>query len=102
MKPAPAPRAKTRLSIKEINEFSRKLKKKRVVLNVSTEAVEWFVKEGYSDEFGARNISRLIQDQMKDFFVDEILFGRLSSGGSASVMVKEGKIVLEAEAPATV
>jgi len=92
----------TRIVEKEINDFSLKLKKKRVVLIVSPEAVEWFVKEGYSDEFGARNISRLIQDQLKDFFVDEILFGRLSSGGSASVIVKEGKIVLEAEAPATV
>jgi ATP-dependent Clp protease ATP-binding subunit ClpA len=34
---------------------------------VSDAARRWFAREGYSAEFGARNISRLIQEKIKDF-----------------------------------
>ena len=31
--------------------------------------------KGYSEEFGAREIARLVSSRIKDFFVDEVLFG---------------------------
>ena len=80
---------------KEIHDFSAQLKKKRVKLEVSSQAIEWFAVKGYSDEFGARNVSRMVQDQMKDFFVDEILFGSLSSGGTAYVDIKDDELKLK-------
>jgi len=40
-------------------------------------------KKGYSSEFGAREIARVIQNTIKKFFVDEVLFGNLSKGGEA-------------------
>ena len=40
--------------------------------------MEWLARKGYSEEFGAREIARLVSSKIKDFFVDEILFGRLS------------------------
>ncbi len=80
---------------KEISVFSAQLKKKQVRLEVSDQALEWFALKGYSDEFGARNISRMVQDRMKDFFVDEILFGSLSSGGTAYVDIKDGELDLQ-------
>ena len=79
---------------KEIHDFSAQLKKKRVKLEISSQAIEWFAVKGYSDEFGARNVSRMVQDRMKDFFVDEILFGSLSSGGTAYVDIKDDKLDL--------
>lgn len=85
----------TRIVRKELNEFSEKLKSRRVTLKVSDEAVEWFVEKGYSDEFGARNIARLIQDRLKDSFVDELLFGSLSGGGEAVVECRNGELVLQ-------
>ena len=39
--------------------------------------------EGYSREFGARNAGRLVEEKIKTFFVDEVLFGALSEGGKA-------------------
>jgi ATP-dependent Clp protease ATP-binding subunit ClpA len=83
---------------KEVDQFALQLKKKRVTLKVSDSAVEWFMNKGYSDEFGARNISRLIQETLKDFFVDEVLFGRLSGGGTAEADTADGQIVLKAAA----
>jgi ATP-dependent Clp protease ATP-binding subunit ClpA len=68
---------------KEIDLFAKQLAEKKVTLTVTGACVEKLAEEGYSREFGARNAGRLIEDKIKSFFVDEVLFGRLSSGGSA-------------------
>ena len=68
---------------KEINAFSEQLKDKNVTLEVTSECRKWLAKKGYSREFGARQIGRLVQDKLKSFFVDEVLFGKLSEGGHA-------------------
>ena len=68
---------------KEIDSFSGQLKDKNVTLEVTPECRKWLAKKGYSREFGARQIGRLVQDKLKSFFVDEVLFGKLSEGGHA-------------------
>ncbi|HNX24137.1 MAG TPA: ATP-dependent Clp protease ATP-binding subunit ClpA [Spirochaetota bacterium] len=68
---------------KEIDSFSGQLKDKNVTLEVTPECRKWLAKKGYSREFGARQIGRLVQDKLKSFFVDEVLFGKLSAGGHA-------------------
>ena len=68
---------------KEIDSFSEQLKDKNVTLEVTPECRKWLAKKGYSREFGARQIGRLVQDKLKSFFVDEVLFGKLSEGGHA-------------------
>ncbi len=68
---------------KEIDTFSAQLKDKKVTLEVTPECRKWLAKKGYSREFGARQIGRLVQDKLKGFFVDEVLFGKLSDGGHA-------------------
>jgi ATP-dependent Clp protease ATP-binding subunit ClpA len=57
--------------------------------------VERLAEEGYSREFGARNVGRIIEDRIKSFFVDEVLFGSLSEGGSARVDFREGEYRVE-------
>ena len=76
---------------KEIGEFSRQLKRKRVTLEVSDAVRHWFAYSGFSTEFGARNIARLVQDRLKDYFVDNILFGELKGGGEVRVDLKRRK-----------
>ena len=68
---------------KEIEEFREMLKPKKVSLEVTEAAVSWIAARGYSPEYGARNIARMVEDKIKGFFVDEVLFGNLSEGGSA-------------------
>jgi ATP-dependent Clp protease ATP-binding subunit ClpA len=68
---------------KEIAAFSSQLKDKNVTLEVTPECRKWLAKKGYSREFGARQIGRLVQDKLKSFFVDEVLFGKLTEGGHA-------------------
>ena len=68
---------------KAIREFQDELAGKKVTLEVTPGCMEWLAEKGYSRDFGAREIARLVSSKLKDFFVDEILFGRLSKGGSA-------------------
>jgi len=68
---------------KAIGEFAVQLQEKNVNLQVTDQCYEWLARKGYSEEFGAREIARLIQDKLKRFFVDEVLFGKLQKGGIA-------------------
>ena len=81
---------------KELDVFSKQLAEKDVSLQVSAACVEHLAEEGYSREFGARNVGRLIEEKIKGFFVDEVLFGRLSSGGSALVDWQDGEYRMDA------
>jgi ATP-dependent Clp protease ATP-binding subunit ClpA len=74
---------------KEIDIFAEQLAEKKVSLNVTGACFEKLAEEGYSKEFGARNASRVIEEKIKSFFVDEVLFGRLAGGGSAEVDWKD-------------
>jgi ATP-dependent Clp protease ATP-binding subunit ClpA len=79
---------------KAVTEFQGELAEKKVTLEVTPACLEWLARKGYSHEFGAREIARLVSSKLKDFFVDEILFGRLTSGGRALADVDKDDIVL--------
>ena len=79
---------------KEISEFSILLAEKNVTLELSSSCRIWIADHGYSYEFGARNIARMVEDKIKNFFVDEILFGKLKDGGVATADIKNDEIVI--------
>jgi ATP-dependent Clp protease ATP-binding subunit ClpA len=79
---------------KQIGEFVAQLRDKGILFEVQEEVYEWFAKKGYSTDFGAREIARLIQDEMKNFFVDEVLFGRLIRGGRVKAEIENNAIVI--------
>jgi ATP-dependent Clp protease ATP-binding subunit ClpA len=76
---------------KELNVFSEQLIQKNVTLTVTDACIAHLADEGYSREFGARNTSRLIEDKIKSYFVDEVLFGSLSEGGEAVIDWQNGE-----------
>jgi ATP-dependent Clp protease ATP-binding subunit ClpA len=77
---------------KSVNLFRQQLAEKRVELEVTEECYRWLGRKGYSPKFGAREIDRLVQDKIKRFFVDEVLFGRLAGGGSAHADVENDDV----------
>ena len=81
---------------KEIDDFTRELQEKNIVLDVDDAVVSHLAREGYSAEFGARNVKRLIGEEIKDYFVDEILFGDLAKGGKRFARLVKNKIVITA------
>jgi ATP-dependent Clp protease ATP-binding subunit ClpA len=77
---------------KAIWKFEKKLAAKNIQIKVTDECYEWLANKGLSSAFGAREILRVIQDKIKTYFVDEVLFGELSKGGTAVIDVVDGEI----------
>ena len=88
-----------RIVDKEIRAFATQLTEKGVEIEVTDNCRKWMAKEGFSDEFGARNVARLVQDKVKSYFVDAVLFGELADGGKAIVDIKDGEIFVTPAEP---
>ena len=83
---------------KIINEINSSLAEKKVVIKASAEAKKYLWQKGYSKEFGARNLKRLVQDEISTKLSDEILFGALKNGGVANIALKNGELAFKFEA----
>jgi ATP-dependent Clp protease ATP-binding subunit ClpA len=79
---------------KFINELNGQLAEKRVLVKLTEEAREWLAKNGFDGKYGARPMARLIHEKIKQPLANEILFGKLTDGGSVSVEEKDGDLVL--------
>ncbi|WP_010234430.1 ATP-dependent Clp protease ATP-binding subunit ClpA [Clostridium arbusti] len=79
---------------KAIREFEEKLLAKNIKLKVTDNCYKWIAEKGYSSIYGAREILRVVQQKIKPYFVDEVLFGSLSNGGTAIIDIKDGEIVI--------
>ena len=77
---------------KAIKQFEEKLKSKKIKLKVTARCYKWLAQKGLSSIYGAREILRIVQDKIKTYFVDEVLFGKLSKGGTAVVDIVDGEI----------
>ena len=80
---------------KNVGEFADQLRKKNITIEVSEEVYKYLAETGFSKEFGAREISRVIEEKIKDSFVDEVLFGKLKNGGKANISFDNNKINIE-------
>ena len=81
-----------KIVVKAIDEFRVQLAEKKVELEATPALIKYLAEKGYSREFGARNIGRLVEDKIKTFFVDEVLFGRLVEGGKAKADLVDGEV----------
>lgn len=70
---------------KFIQQLNAQLKDKKISVRMSQNAKAHLAKTGYDKAMGARPLSRVIQEKIKDPLVDEMLFGRLSKGGVVEV-----------------
>ncbi len=79
---------------KFINELNGQLAEKRVIVRLTDAAREWLGVHGFDARYGARPMSRLIHEKIKQPLANEILFGKLATGGSVSVDEKDGELNL--------
>lgn len=79
---------------KKLTELRKLLEKRNISIEVSDEVKEWIKKRGISKEFGAREVDRVIRNEVKPLFVDEILFGKLQEGGALRLTLEGEKICL--------
>ena len=84
-----------RIVVKALDDFRVQLAEKKVKLEATDACVKRLAALGYSDEFGARNVGRVVEDKVKSWFVDEVLFGRLRDGGTARADERDGAVVID-------
>ena len=70
---------------KFINELNDQLIAKKVKLRITDPVRRYLANKGHDPTYGARPLGRLIQTEIKDKLSDEILFGRLTGGGTVVV-----------------
>jgi ATP-dependent Clp protease ATP-binding subunit ClpA len=70
---------------KFLRELEEQLREKKVSFDLEAKARSWLAEKGYDPKFGARPLGRLLQVEVKDALADEILFGRLKSGGRVRI-----------------
>ena len=66
---------------KKLRELQTMLTAKGVTLKLGEKAHDQLLREGYSQEYGAREMDRVIHNRLKARLVREILFGSLKQGG---------------------
>jgi len=76
-------------------ELKTQLKEKDVALELTDEAIDYLVENGYDAKMGARPMQRLIDNKIKKDLSKELLFGSLKNGGAVKVTVKDKKLVLD-------
>lgn len=77
---------------KKLTELEAKLAVKQVRMTLSEEAFDYLLKEGFTAEYGAREMDRVIAQRLKPMLMCEILFGSLRKGGMITIGLKDGSL----------
>jgi ATP-dependent Clp protease ATP-binding subunit ClpA len=72
---------------KFVLQLEAQLADRDVTIELTDEAANWLIANGYDELMGARPMARVIQEHIKKPLADEVLFGRLKSGGHVRVVV---------------
>lgn len=79
---------------KKLGELQQKLNEKKVTMHTSEEAFNRILQLGFTKEYGAREMDRVIAHEVKPLFMREILFGKLKKGGDSTIVFNNGTFCL--------
>ena len=77
---------------KKLRELESKLEAKNVKMTLTSGAFEYLLKEGFTAEYGAREMDRVIARQLKPLLMREILFGSLKDGGEVAIGINNDQL----------
>ena len=80
---------------KKLGELQEKLTAKQVEMTLTDEAFAQLLKEGFTREYGAREMDRVIAQRLKPLLMREILFGTLKQGGNVKVGIDGDKLIIK-------
>ena len=83
---------------KFVMQLDAQLAERNVEIELTEKARDWLTERGYSANFGARPLSRVVQEHIKKPLADMLLFGELAQGGIATVDVEENELVVRVKA----
>lgn len=79
---------------KKLGELQEKLTAKKVEMTLSDDAFEYLLTEGFTKEYGAREMDRVITGKLKPLLMREILFGSLKKGGKVKIKITDSQLSL--------
>ena len=80
---------------KFLMQLEEQLQEKKVEATFTPALKDHLAKKGFDPQMGARPMARLIQDTIRTALADQLLFGRLASGGKVTVdLDKNDKVTL--------
>ena len=77
---------------KKLRELQIKLDAKNVKLILTPAARQHLLQKGFSLEYGAREMDRVIQQLLNPLLMREILFGKLKDGGELQVDMRNDSL----------
>lgn len=80
---------------KFVLQLELQLAERNVEISLTEDAKAWLAEKGYDRHYGARPLSRVIQESIKTPLADELLFGKLTKGGEVVVKLKDNKPAFE-------
>ncbi len=80
----------------------KRMAQQGITLAMDNDAVSALAKDGFDPQYGARPLRRAIQSQVEDAVAEQMLEGKLRSGDTAHIRLRDGKVVIEAEPTAEV
>jgi ATP-dependent Clp protease ATP-binding subunit ClpB len=83
----------------QLNRLRRLLEDRKIVLDISDEAMSQLATEGYDPAMGARPLKRLIQRKLQDPLSELILQGRVVDRSTVKIYTKDGQLAIEPGAP---
>ena len=83
---------------KFIMQLEAQLSDRRVTISLTDAARAHLAQLGYDPHMGARPLARVVSDHIKQPLAEELLFGKLTDGGSVHVDMKDGKLTFDIRA----
>ncbi|MDR1559306.1 MAG: AAA family ATPase [Clostridiales bacterium] len=77
------------------NSLAEKLNTRNVKLSATDELLGWIAEKGLSERYGAREIIRVVENDIKKLLINEVLFGKLAQGGSAVMDIDGARPVIK-------
>jgi len=82
---------------KFVLQLEQQLTERHVAIALKPDARAWLAKKGFDPVFGARPLARVVQKEVRDPLTDQILFGALEHGGTATIAVEEDHLTFAYE-----
>jgi ATP-dependent Clp protease ATP-binding subunit ClpA len=77
----------------QLELIGERLKQRNIKIEIEPAAREYLTREGFSPEFGARPLKRLMQKVILDKLADKIIRGEFKDGGKVKVNFKANSLV---------
>jgi ATP-dependent Clp protease ATP-binding subunit ClpA len=97
-----SPKVMEQIVDKFIRELAAQLAERKVTIELTDAARQLLAEKGFDPTFGARPLGRVIEDAVKRPLTEELLFGALENGGTATVDAEGGEVVMRYQGAETI